>query len=98
MGIARLRIRLEIESPFAARYFAEPEGGKEGLKISLFSKKKELISICISSSFPAFCHPGCQNGGTCVAPFKCQCPAGVTGAFCEECELFRKAIFPLFLL
>ena len=97
-GIARLRIRLEIESPFAARYFAVPEGGKEGLEIPPFSKKGTYFLFYFSifpSSFPAFCHPGCQNGGTCVAPFKCQCPAGVTGAFCEECELFRKTFFYL---
>ena len=43
--------------------------------------------------FSAFCHPGCQNGGSCVAPFKCECPPGVTGAFCQECKYLPKFTF-----
>ena len=34
--------------------------------------------ICLAE-----CNPGCtSNGGQCLAPFKCVCPAGVTGATC----------------
>ncbi|KAK7096234.1 hypothetical protein V1264_005552 [Littorina saxatilis] len=29
------------------------------------------------------CAPGCQNGGTCVSPGKCDCTAGYTGFRCD---------------
>lgn len=33
--------------------------------------------------FAAECDPDCAaNGGQCVAPFKCLCPAGLTGHAC----------------
>ncbi|CAG2221734.1 unnamed protein product [Mytilus edulis] len=28
------------------------------------------------------CSPSCQNGGTCVSPFKCSCPSGYKGDIC----------------
>nr|DBA17639.1 TPA: hypothetical protein GDO54_003057 [Pyxicephalus adspersus] len=31
-----------------------------------------------------FCEEGCRYGGTCVAPNKCACPPGFTGAHCEK--------------
>ncbi len=32
----------------------------------------------------AECHHGCAtNGGTCTAPFKCLCPAGLSGPSCQ---------------
>ena len=34
----------------------------------------------------AFCHPECLNGGSCIAPFKCACPLGVSGMHCQECK------------
>ncbi|XP_069594964.1 protein kinase C-binding protein NELL1 isoform X2 [Ranitomeya imitator] len=32
----------------------------------------------------ALCEEGCRYGGTCVAPNKCICPPGFTGAHCEK--------------
>ena len=36
----------------------------------------------------AFCHPECLNGGSCIAPFKCACPLGVSGMHCQECKYY----------
>ena len=47
------------------------------------------LNWCLFLLLSAFCHPGCQNGGSCVAPFKCDCPPGVTGAFCQDCKWKR---------
>ncbi|CAG2221009.1 von Willebrand factor D and EGF domain-containing protein [Mytilus edulis] len=30
-----------------------------------------------------FCPPGCQNGGTCIARGKCDCPGGYAGNLCQ---------------
>ncbi|XP_052219502.1 neurogenic locus notch homolog protein 1-like isoform X2 [Dreissena polymorpha] len=32
----------------------------------------------------ALCNPACQNGGTCVSPYRCQCPEGYYGLRCEN--------------
>lgn len=37
-----------------------------------------------SFSLPAVCENGCLNGGRCVAPNRCVCTYGFTGAQCER--------------
>lgn len=41
----------------------------------------------------AICQPPCQNGGSCVQPGRCQCPAGWQGDLCQtdvdECSVGR---------
>ena len=37
--------------------------------------------------FIEICIPNCKNGGDCVAPFKCKCKIGYTGAICENGEI-----------
>uniref|UniRef100_A0A4X1SEZ7 Epidermal growth factor-like protein 7 n=1 Tax=Sus scrofa TaxID=9823 RepID=A0A4X1SEZ7_PIG len=34
----------------------------------------------------AICHPPCQNGGSCVRPGRCHCPAGWRGDTCQTGE------------
>lgn len=36
----------------------------------------------------AICSPSCQNGGTCVSPFKCSCPSGYKGDICTGCKYY----------
>ncbi len=43
------------------------------------------VFVCFSSfSFSAVCENGCLNGGRCVAPNRCVCTYGFTGAQCER--------------
>ncbi|KAE8585228.1 hypothetical protein XENTR_v10021251 [Xenopus tropicalis] len=50
-------------------------------------KKKEPTS---EDCEEALCHKPCQNGGTCVKPNMCRCPAGWGGRYChvdiDECR------------
>ena len=34
--------------------------------------------------FAADCSPGCQNGGSCVAPLECMCTKQYVGSLCED--------------
>ena len=45
-----------------------------------------LMSLFVFSIFssPAVCENGCLNGGRCVAPNRCVCTYGFTGAQCER--------------
>ncbi len=42
-----------------------------------------IFCFCLFSS-PAVCENGCLNGGRCVAPNRCVCTYGFTGAQCER--------------
>lgn len=43
------------------------------------------FSICFHFSFlSAVCRPDCRNRGKCVRPNVCECPAGYSGATCQE--------------
>lgn len=42
----------------------------------------------LSFSLPAVCENGCLNGGRCVAPNRCVCTYGFTGAQCERGNRF----------
>uniref|UniRef100_A0A4W5LFU6 EGF-like domain-containing protein n=1 Tax=Hucho hucho TaxID=62062 RepID=A0A4W5LFU6_9TELE len=45
---------------------------------------RSLVYFCLSLSHAAVCETGCQNGGRCVAPNRCVCTYGFTGAQCER--------------
>lgn len=47
------------------------------------SSRKCWVIVCLLSS-PAVCENGCLNGGRCVAPNRCVCTYGFTGAQCER--------------
>lgn len=32
------------------------------------------------------CSPPCQNEGKCIQPYKCSCPLGFGGRFCQNCK------------
>lgn len=37
----------------------------------------------LQSRSTAYCSPNCQNGGTCIAPEICKCPAEFKGNLCQ---------------
>lgn len=47
-----------------------------------------LFALSLSFSLPAVCENGCLNGGRCVAPNRCVCTYGFTGAQCERGNSF----------
>lgn len=48
-----------------------------------------LFVHSLSFSLPAVCENGCLNGGRCVAPNRCVCTYGFTGAQCERGNSLR---------
>ena len=48
--------------------------------------------ICFLNFLAAVCQRVCQNGGTCIAPNKCQCQPGYSGQWCQTC-MYRSSTF-----
>lgn len=57
-----------------------------------------VVTLSISLSSPAVCENGCLNGGRCVAPNRCVCTYGFTGAQCERGNERHTALLWIFLL
>lgn len=50
-------------------------------------KKMRLIYHLMTLFFLVVeCKIHCQNGGTCIAPYKCSCQRGYGGTLCEKGE------------
>uniref|UniRef100_A0A182XMU1 EGF-like domain-containing protein n=1 Tax=Anopheles quadriannulatus TaxID=34691 RepID=A0A182XMU1_ANOQN len=50
----------------------------------------ETTTTVADGCFKPICQTPCRNGGRCIAPDRCTCPAGFTGKYCEldvnECK------------